>query len=262
VALTTTSEYTFVPGTVTVASATVTPPIVTATQNGPGMAAPTTTYFDALERPTWGKDAAGYLHYTEYDPATGAVVKSIVDVDSTQTSDFVGLPSGWSTPSGGGLHLRATAEVDAFGRPTASTDPNGNVSYMVYLDVAREVRAYAGWDEATGKPTGPTVVSREDWTQQYSETLTMVAQPTLDGNGRPKGTEALAQLRSLRRQHVNQAGQPVQANAYFNVTGLTYSTSKTLGTVGVNYDRTTMAYDDMGRVRKTTSPAGTITRYT
>jgi hypothetical protein len=64
------------------------------------------------------------LTYTAYDAATSAAVKTIIDVDTTQTSDFTGLPSGWSTPTGGGLHLITTVEVDDLGRTTKMTDPN------------------------------------------------------------------------------------------------------------------------------------------
>ena len=62
------------------------------------------------------------------------MVKTIADVDTTQTGDFADLPSGWSTPAGGGLHLTTTYEVDALGRTTKETDPNGDVTYTVYND--------------------------------------------------------------------------------------------------------------------------------
>jgi hypothetical protein len=61
------------------------------------------------------------LTYPEYDAATSAPVKTIVDVDTTQTGNFTGLPSGWSTPTGGGLHLVTTMEVDDLGRTTKLT---------------------------------------------------------------------------------------------------------------------------------------------
>ena len=48
----------------------------------------TTTFFDTYGRPVWQKDADGFLSYTGYDPATGAVVKAISDVDTTRTIQF------------------------------------------------------------------------------------------------------------------------------------------------------------------------------
>ena len=37
---------------------------------------------------------------------------------------------------------------------TQVTDPNGNVSYVVCNDPNHEERVYAGWNAATGMPTG------------------------------------------------------------------------------------------------------------
>src|SRR4029077_16612938 len=112
---------------------------------------------DDRGRVIWTKDQAGFLTYTAYDDVTGGVTKTIQDVDTTQTGTFANLPSGWSTPSGGGLHRTTTYEVDALGRPTKQTDPNGNVTYIVYKDDVHEVRVYPGWDATNNVPTGPTV---------------------------------------------------------------------------------------------------------
>ena len=48
-------------------------PIVSTLQNGPGIADVTTTVFDAFNRLIWKKDADGYIFYTAYDDASGAV---------------------------------------------------------------------------------------------------------------------------------------------------------------------------------------------
>jgi hypothetical protein len=60
------------------------------------------TFFDTLKNPVWTKDGDGFLTYTAVDQATGAVVKTIDDVNVVDTGDFTNLPSGWTTPSGGG----------------------------------------------------------------------------------------------------------------------------------------------------------------
>ena len=100
-------------------------------------------------------------------------------MNTTQTSDFTGLPGGWSTPSGGGLHLVTHAEVDALGRTTKLTRPTGAIDYTVYDDPDHEARSYLGWNSATGLPTGPTLVMREDRANGYTESLTMTATPHL-----------------------------------------------------------------------------------
>ena len=57
------------------------------------------------------------------DPATGAVVEQIVDVDTVGHSDFADLPTGWATPTGGGAHLVTTFAVDSQGRTVKETIP-------------------------------------------------------------------------------------------------------------------------------------------
>lgn len=256
---TTTYAYTYASGTNRVASVTTTLPAVTTAQNGPNAATAVVVTYDTYGRPVWTKDAAGFLTYTEYDTATGAVVKTIEDVDTTQTGTFAGLPSGWATPTGGGLHRTTTAEVDALGRPTKVTHPGGRVDYAVYNDAAHEARYYPAWNSTTNTPTGPTTVVRDDWARGYVETLTMSAAPAVSG-GRPTGGEAVSAVQTLSRAYRNAAGQTVTSDAYFDLTGLTYTTSTSLGTSGTNFYRTTYGYDAAGRPNKVVSPQGTIYR--
>ena len=258
-AQTTSYAYTWFTGTAQAESVTITLPTVTTAQNGPNTASTMTTYFDSYGRAIWSKDAEGYLNYTEYDTVTGGVVKSIVDVDTTQTSTFSNLPSGWSTPSGGGLHLTSTAEVDFLGRTTKSTDPEGKVDYTVYLDDDFEVRSYPAWDTTTNTPTGPTTVYRQDRDYGYTETLTMSATPTV-ASGKPTGAEAISNIESLSRSYTNEAGQVTHSDSYFDLTSVSYTTSTTFGVEGTNYYRTQQGYDDQGRPSRSVTAAGTITR--
>jgi RHS repeat-associated protein len=66
---------------------------------------------------------------------------------------------------------------------------------------------------------------------------------------------------------VNEAGQTVCSDSYFDFTGLTYSqtvsgtgTPTDIGTAGTNFYRTTYGYDAAGRQNRVLSPTGTITR--
>src|SRR5271167_107118 len=104
------------------------------------------------------------------------------------------------------------------------TDPNGNVTYTVYLDTNHEMRVYPGWNSSTGMPTGPTQDTREDLSGSYGETLTMSATPHLTG-GVPDGTEAISSIQTLTRTYVNIAGQAIRKDDYFNLSGVTYSTA-------------------------------------
>ncbi len=255
---TTSYAYTWFAGTTQMQSETVTAPVVSAAQNGPGVADVTTTVFDVYGRTIWTKDADGFLTYTAYDAATGAVTKSIADVNTADVGDFTNLPSGWTTPAGGGLELITQDVVDALGRPTQETSPGGNVTYIVYLDPQYEVRVYAGWNAATGTPTGPTQVMRDDRADGYTESFTMSAAPHLT-NGAPDGTEAISGLQTLSRQYVNAAGQTVTVDDYFNLSGLAYTTA-VMGAVGVNFYQTQYGYDDDGRLDRTQTGNGTIYR--
>jgi RHS repeat-associated protein len=255
---TTTYAYTYATGTTQIVSQTTTFPVVTTSQNGSNSADVTERFFDSAGRTIWSKDADGFLRYTEYDEQTGSVIKTIVDVDTAQTSSFENLPSGWATPTGGGLHLVSSYEVDNLGRTTKSTDPNGSITYTVYDDLNHAVRTYAGWNSVTGRPTGPTQLSRRDLSGTYTESLTFSAAPDLDASGRPTGTEAITSIESLSRSIMNAAGQVVATDRYVLIP--TYSTATaTLGSAGTNYLRTTYAYDDQGRVDRMVNPAGTIT---
>jgi RHS repeat-associated protein len=355
--------YTFVTGTPAIQSVTTTLPIIPTAENGPGTADTSTTYEDNYGRPAWTRDGDGFLGYTAYDQATGAVTKSITDVNTADTGDFTGLPSGWTTPTGGGLELITQNTVDALGRTTKGIDPNGNVTYTVYNDPNYEVSVYPGWNSSTGTPTGPTQVTRQDRPGSYTETLTMSAAPHLASapaapsltqisggtlqaatyyvkvtyivnggetaasaesslavsannllqvnspatatgataynvyvattsggevlqNGStpiplgtpwtepagglvtgtaaapqtgnvPDGKEAIGAIQSLSRSLTNLAGQVTATDAYFNLGGLTYATTPTLGTLNVNYYETSTAYDNRGRLYQTTSPTGT-----
>jgi RHS repeat-associated protein len=235
-------------------------PVVSAAQNGSGVANQSVTAFDQLGRPVWTKDPAGFLTYTRYDPASGAVIRRIDDVDTTRTADFTGLPAGWATPAGGGRHLVTNYEVDGLGRVTKQTDPDGRVDYTVYNDAAHQIRYYRGWNATAHTPTGPTEVVREDRPGGYTETLTMSAVPAVDGLGRPTGAEPISGLQSLSREYTNRAHQVVYKDEYFQLSGLTYSAATTLGVEGVNFLRTRYQYAARGWLEKVTSPAGTITR--
>ena len=259
-AQTTTYAYSFTPGTTQIVSQRTTLPTVTTAQNGPGTAVVVDQVFDAVGREIWSRDGDGFLRYTEYDAQTGAVVKSIVDVDTSRTADFQNLPTGWLTPTGGGLHLVTTHEVDRLGRITKATDPNGNVTFTVYDDVNHATRTYVGWNTATLTPTGPIQVSRRDLSGTYTESLTYSAVPAVDAQGRPTGTEPITNLESLSRSLVNAAGQVIAVDRYTNLDGLAYSTATaTLGLEGENYLRTPYAYNNQGQVDRIQNPAGTIT---
>ena len=60
---------------------------------------------------------------------------------------------------------------------------------------------------------------------------------------------------------LNASGQKVETDAYFNLSGISYSSSSVyLGTEGTNYYATYYAYDVNGNLNRTEDPSGTIYR--
>jgi hypothetical protein len=113
--------------------------------------------------------------------------------------------------------------VDALGRTTQYTDPNGNTSYLVYKDPTStnpniEVRIYPGWRTGSLTPTGPTIDYREDRQHSYLEVLSMSATVHTTG-GLPDGAEAISSLQTHNRTYLNCAGQATRWDRYFNLSG-------------------------------------------
>jgi RHS repeat-associated protein len=256
---TTSYSYTWYTGTAQYQSMTVTHPVISAGQNGSGSADTETTFFDVYGRPVWNQDGDGFLTYIAYDIATGAVVKTVQDVDSTHSSDFTGLPTGWMTPARGGLHLVTQYTIDPLGRDTSMTDPNRNITYMVYNDRQHQENIYPGWNATTQMPTAPTQIYREDRPGSYVEELTISAMPHLTG-GLPDGSEQITNIQTLSRSYTNAAGQIVSQDVYFNLSGVNYSYAPNLGVEGTNYYRTRIDYDVRGRENRVQDPTGTIAR--
>ena len=66
---------------------------------------------------------------------------------------------------------------------------------------------------------------------------------------------------SLSRTILNASGQKAETDAYFNLSGISYSSSSVyLGTEGTNFYATYYAYDVNGNLDRTEDPSGTIYR--
>jgi hypothetical protein len=234
---------------------TTTYPIVTTGKNGSNVATSEIQAYDKWGQPTWIKDGEGFIHCTEYDRGTAAVTKRIVDVNTALAWDLTGLPVGWTTPAGGGLHLKTLQDFDLLARTTKVTAPRGDVTHMVYKDSNWETRVYPGW---TGTATtGPTRMSRRDKLGNYSESLTMTATPAV-ASGKPAGAEVVSGVVNITRDFSDDSQRLDHSDSYFNVSGLAYTTLTSYGTLGTNFLRESHAYDVKGRPQKTTDSTGTI----
>jgi hypothetical protein len=120
--ITTSYSYTLFRGTLKVQSITTTWPVVSTAQNGSGVADSRTVFFDAYANPVWLKDERGFIFYSAFDVTTGAVIQTIADFN-TSTPGQPTPPSGWTTPSGGGLNLTTDITVDALGPDNTGSRP-------------------------------------------------------------------------------------------------------------------------------------------
>jgi RHS repeat-associated protein len=240
-------------------SRTTTFPIVTTSKNGSNAATLEVQFFDRFGKPTWYKDADGFIKVRRWDLVHQAPSQDIADVNTATTTDE---PAGWATPAGGGLHLTTNYEFDALSRTTRVQDPNLNDTYTVYKDANWESRVYPGW---TGTATtGPTLVVRRDRVSSYVENLTTSVAAAFSG-GKPTGTETLdgvtltsTTLHNLQRTFQDSNGRTTQVDSYHNFTGLTYTAGTGLGTLGTNFHRESYTYDSKGRREKIADWTGTI----
>jgi RHS repeat-associated protein len=266
-------SYTYFSSALQPQSVAETAPTVTTGQNGSNSAEVFTSYMDSYGRTIWTKNEDGFINYFAYDAGTGTVSRVIRDVDTDNTGDFANLPSGWSNSAG--LHLKSDMTIDSMGRTTKLTDPNANVTFWVYNDAQHEMRTYRGWNATTGAVTGLITVSREyrpaagassGQRALYFETLSSSATPSTSGSSGsyvPTGTETLdaTNIQSLSRDVTNDAGQIYQSNAYFTLSGQTYSQATALlGTAGTHYLSTKYGYESSGRLDRVENPTTTIIR--
>lgn len=234
-------------------------PVVLASQNGPGTTETTTVLFDTYGRPTWYQDADGYLSFFSYDPATGALVKTITDVDTSMTSDFGTLPADFQ-----GLRATYHDNSDLSGGTVTRFDSTVNFNW-----VAGSPDPSIGADTFSGRWTGKIK-------PLYSETYTfyttdddgvrlwvngqLVVDAWVTGTDTHSGTIALtagqsydivleffenggnAQIK-LEWQSTSQAREVVPASRVY-VPGL--------------HLITTMEVDALGRSTKLTQPGGNI----
>lgn len=269
---TTRFEYTFVADSIQVKTRTTIQPPVIVSQNGraedaddTANADTTVEYYNAYGQVIFEKDAEGYINYTGYDLGTGAVLRMIRDVDTSQTSTFLPadtVPDGLSSLQGTRLHLITEIGVDDFGRTTRVGDPSGRVTHIVYKDLedGREVWTYPGWHETetsgTYTTTGPVLITRENWAYGYSESLS-IAPPLVSGNV-PTGDEAIsaANILSLSRSHQNTGGQTVKDERFFNLTAYASDPEDMEGSALVSG----YSYNRRGWLKRIEGPDGTIQR--
>ena len=255
--------YTWYTDSIQMLQRTTTLPAVSTAQNGSGTSATRVERFDEQGRLVWTKDERGYISQKEYDLASGNVTQSIEDVDDTQVT----VPTGWSTPADGGKHLVTDFEYDNFDRLVQTLGPEHDVegttvrtaSWTVHKTADRETRSAQGYAVSDGQGgynytlVNPVQIEKSNATGTRSETISVVRSST---NGKLVASDTFAQS-SYTRWSVslsNSAGQLTATRTYHEI-----PTSGD-GSLGTNYDETTVGYDALGRQNKSVTPGGTISR--
>src|SRR5207249_8851709 len=154
-------SYAFFTGTLQINQRTTTWPRVTTGQNGSGTANSRIEVFDEYGFLTWVKDERGFLTRFQTDQASAGVSQRIDDVDTTRSADSPSVPTGWATPTGGGLHLITDYTVDNLGRPTQELGPSHEIDisgtstnirrahWTIYQDTTQEQWDGSGYQKVS-----------------------------------------------------------------------------------------------------------------
>ena len=266
----TTVSYTWYPNSVQVQEQVTTLPAVPVEQNGPGTSATFTHRFDAKGSLVWERDERGFITYHEYDATCGGRIRTIRDVDATRLA----LPSGWSTPAGGGLHLLSDFQYDELGRVVQTLGPEHEIdgrtvrraAWTVYKDLEHEVWTARGYQSEPGNLGYGSYGPDDDFTLVNPVTIRKfgsagrVLEEIQAVRGWTEGalsaSDSFEQSDYVRwtTHRYDQHGRLVAVRAYHTIP------SSGEGTAGANYDETTFGHDAMGRQNMLKSPGGTITR--
>lgn len=261
-------SYTWYDGTCQVKEKTTTLPAVPTNQNGSGSSDSSKMYFDEHGYNTWQMDERGFITGTRFDIPTGAVTQLIQDVDTSVETD---APSGWVTPSGGGLNLVTDLEHDGRGRITQSLGPSHEIDidgtattirramWFVYDNNDSENITRVGRGYATGTSPSysytlinPVSISISDKNNQI---LAEIQATRASTSGKLSPSDTFAQTSYTRwatRQYTDCCVLASQ-RAYHTIP------SSGSGSAGTNYDETSYGYDLMKRRNRTETPGGTIT---
>ena len=169
----TTFSFTWFTDTVQVEKLTTTLPAVGTSQNGSGTSNTREQVFDIYGNLIWIKDERGFITRNVPDIVKGGVTQTIEDVDTTQTTDE---PSGWTTPSGGGLHVTSDFDLDDLGRVTESRSPSHTVDIAGTATSVRtcRIRSSRSWNALSTRTRSDATRPRAIWRRSFRVSLPVV----------------------------------------------------------------------------------------
>ncbi len=267
-AIVTSFDYTWHEGTTQIQQRTTTLPAVAESQNGSGLSATRLERFDIYGNRIWLQDERGFITYHEYDVLSGQVTQTIQDVDDAQLT----VPSGWSTPSGGGQHLITDYQYDDLDRPVQTLGPLHTVdldgtptavrtaSWTVYQDDDYETWTAPGYATGTAPSytytlVNPVSIQKRNAAGTRRESIQATRAST---SGALSASDSFSQASYVRWAITSEdpeiVGRVTAQWQYFLIP------ASGDGTEGTHYHETTFGYDACGRQNKQQTPGGTITR--
>jgi YD repeat-containing protein len=213
------------------------------------------------------------------------MIQQIQDVDGAQLM----LPSGWVTPSGGGLNLITDYDYDLLGRNIETLGPAHEVlgqtvrtaSWTIYRDLEDETYSGQGYALGATGPyqytlTNPVSIQRMSDNGLTQDSITAVrgcdgsgtcgcksscacALPeagTVESAGKLSASDCFPQSSWVRwsTSFANKQGQMTASRTYHTIP------ASGAGSLGVNYGETIYGYDELNQQNRTVSPTGTINR--
>jgi RHS repeat-associated protein len=265
-AVVTNYDYTWYSGTTQIQQKTTTLPAISTSQNGSGNSATTLAYYDALGNETWSMNERGFITAFVYDVPTGALAQRIDDVNTSVTT---GAPSGWTTPTGGGLNLITDYQFDDLGRQTQALGPWHTIdlsgtatsvrraAWTIYQDATYQVWMGQGYATGTAPDYTYTLINPVAITinDPSGRTLEMIQATRSSASGPLLATDSFPQSSYVRWTTYQYTDCCLVASqrVYHTIP------SSGTGSPGINYDEIAFGYDSMKRQNQSTTPGGTIT---
>jgi hypothetical protein len=240
---------------------TTTLPVIPTTQNGSGLATTSGEYYDNLGRLRWTQDGEGYINYYSYNPMTGGVAYTAIDVNPASAgSDITSGSSGnWDAVSVGAassnqptrssslptpLGLATKTYFDKQGRQQKSTDTGGANHYMVYANT--QTIRFPYWNSGTSQCLLPIQLTKLNSGGQVTDQIAVRATYSAisTSGGAPTGfSTAPGQSDYVRwtRTTYDSVGRKSYVDQYATIP------SSGTGTLGTDFYRSVTQYDLLGR---------------
>ncbi|MBC8873387.1 MAG: RHS repeat-associated core domain-containing protein [Planctomycetes bacterium] len=258
-------SYTFYPDTCQVKEKVTTLPAVLTDQNGSGQTDTRREYFDQYGNLIWTMGERGFITRYKFDIVSGAMTQMIQDVDTAQLTDE---PTGWETPTGGGLHIVTDFEHDDQGRATQTLGPVHTVdidgvatsvrsaTWTAYDDANHEVRTGQGY--ATGEQydtytlINPVSITKSDENGNVLEEISATRAST---SGKLVASDTFAQSSYVAwtTHQYTECCLRSSTRVYHTIP------ASGEGGSGTNYDQTDFEYNASRIMNRQKTPGGTIT---